>query len=444
MIIQEFYFDNDKFLTIVHENMDDNLKNRNINDSVDIGEHIISFNEYYADEFNLDNINHDCSIEGFLDCNNEKNPYMEYSTFYKEFVDLNYNNPFEDNSPILPLKEYKKLFNFIKEYTNYNFTKYSFGNIIFFTPIKIKAKSYFEDGLPYLKIMGNDVKGNAVVKFKVNGVILESIIIEDVFDGQKIFSKCDWNNCEIEIFDGKELLYKNHYNLLRSIGLESNIVTEIYKVNLNKSKNQFNLSPPMYESFTIGETKHIDTISSYLTSEINFYLNFINVGKDNCTFLRKNERDKAYKLLDDILKKSGEIWIFDPYFLSQKYSDFEDITDFLMLLINNSHRRNIVFSKFSDGSFEDFKNQLNEVELAFFKDFGFSNVNFIESKENFHDRFMFFVSENNIEGFQLGTSINSLGKNYSNIVKLSPFCCQYIFKILMEDIVSENIFKICD
>ena len=168
MIIQEFYFDNDKFLTIVHENMDDNLKNRNINDSVDIGEHIISFNEYYADEFNLDNINHDCSIEGFLDCNNEKNPYMEYSTFYKEFVDLNYNNPFEDNSPILPLKEYKKLFNFIKEYTNYNFTKYSFGNIIFFTPIKIKAKSYFEDGLPYLKIMGNDVKGNAVVKFKVN------------------------------------------------------------------------------------------------------------------------------------------------------------------------------------------------------------------------------------------------------------------------------------
>ena len=65
MIIQEFYFDNDKFLTIVHENMDDNLKNRNINDSVDIVEHIISFNEYYADEFNLDNINHDCSIEGF-------------------------------------------------------------------------------------------------------------------------------------------------------------------------------------------------------------------------------------------------------------------------------------------------------------------------------------------------------------------------------------------
>ena len=35
--------------------------------------------------------------------------------------------------------------------------------------------------------------------------------------------------------------------------------------------------------------------------------------------------------------------------------------------------------------------------------------------------YMFFVSQNKIDGFQIGTSINSLGKNYSNIVKLSPF-----------------------
>ena len=82
--------------------------------------------------------------------------------------------------------------------------------------------------------------------------------------------------------------------------------------------------------------------------------------------------------------------------------------------------------------------------MAFFKEFGFSNVDFIESKEYFHDRFMFFISDNKIDGVQIGTSINSLGTNYSNIVKLSPFCCQHIFKILMQDIVSENIFKICD
>ena len=442
MIIQEFYYDDKIFLTIFHENMDECIKNRNIDDTININEHIISFNEYYVDEFNLDDNDYDLFIEGFLDCNNEKNPYKDYSTFYKEFVNLNYVNPFEDNSPILPLKEYNILSNFIKEYANYNFTKYSFGNVLFFSPIKIKTE-YYLDNPPYVKITGNDVKGNVYVKFKVNEVILESHIIEDIADGQKIFSKYDWNNCEIEIYDGDELLYKIHHNLTRNIDLKINMNTENYKVNLNKSKKQFSLSPSNYESFTNNEIKPLEFISSFLTDEKNFYSNFINVEEDKCTFLRKNEREKAYELFDDILKNSGEIWIFDPYFFDKKHDDFSVIKDFLMFLINNDYEKHIVFSKYVS-SFEIFKNQLNSSELAFFKDFGFSKVNFIESQEHFHDRFIFFVSKNKIDGFQLGTSINSFGENYSNIVKLSPYCCHYIFKILMEDIVSENIFKICD
>ena len=439
MIVQEFYYDEKIFLTIVHENMDEDVKNRNIDDSININEHIISFNESYVDEFNLDD-NDYLFIEGFLDCNDEKNPYKDYCAFYKEFADLNYDNPFEDNSPTLPLKEYNLLSNFIKVYANYNFTKCSFGNVLFFSPIKIKAEFYL-DYPPYFKIMGDDVKGNAFVKFKVNEIILESQIIEDIFDGQKILSKCDWNNCEIEIYDGNELLYKNHHNLIRNIDLKVNMNTENFKVKLKKSEKQFSLSPSNYESFTNNEIKPLDVISSYLTDETNFYSNFINVEKDNCTFLRKNEREKAYDLFDNLLRNSGDVWIFDPYFFDE--NSFGVITDFLMFFINNNHRKHIVFSKYFS-SFENFKNQLNSSELAFFKDFGFSKVDFIESPERFHDRFIFFVSKNKIEGFQLGTSINSFGENYSNIIKLSPFCCHYIFKILMEDIVSENIFKICD
>ena len=69
MIIQEFYYDDEIFLTIVHENMDGDIKNRNLDDSIDIDEHIISFNEYSVDEFNLDDNDYDLFIEGFLDCN---------------------------------------------------------------------------------------------------------------------------------------------------------------------------------------------------------------------------------------------------------------------------------------------------------------------------------------------------------------------------------------
>ena len=345
MIVQEFYYDDNIFLTIVHENMDDDIKNRNFDDSINIDEHIISFNEYYVDEFNLDDNDYELVIEGFIDCNNEKNPYKDYSTFYKEFVNLNHNNPFEDNSPILPLKEYNLLSNFIKGYANYNFTKYSFGNVLFLSPIKIKTEFYLTNP-PYFKIIGDDVKGNAFVKFKVNEVILESKIIEDISDGQKILSKGDWNNCEIEIYDGNELLYKNHHNLIRNIDLKVNTNTENFKVNLNKSEKQFSLSPSNYESFNNNEIKPLDVISSFLTDEKNFYSNFINVGKDKCTFLRKNEREKAYGLFDSIFRNSGEIWIFDPYFFDKKNNDFSVITDFLMFLVNNNHRKHIVFSKY--------------------------------------------------------------------------------------------------
>lgn len=437
MIVQEFSIDDKIFLTILHENMDKDIKNRNLDDSTNINEHLISFNEYYVDEFNLDD--YDLFIEGFLDCNNEKNLYNDYSTFYKEYVNSKYNDPFEDNSPVMPLNEYKELSNFIKKHVNYNFTKYSFGNVLFFSPVKIKTKCCGNDS-SYIRIIGDDVKGKAIVKFKVNEIILDSVIIEDISDNQKIFSKNDWNNCEIEIYDGNELIYKNHHNLIRNIDFNIKFITEIFKSNLNNSKKQFDLSSPNYESFTINEKNSLDDISSYLTNETNFYSSYIN-REDKCTFLKKDERDKAYALFNDILQNSGEIWIFDPYFFNK--NGFTVINDFLMFLINNNHRKHIVFSEYV-GSFEDFKNQLSCSQLALFKDFRFSKVDFIESKKHFHDRFIFFVSKNEIEGFQLGTSINSFGENYSNIVKLTPFCCQNIFKILIEDIVSGNIFKICD
>ena len=444
MIVQEFFEDGNKILTIVHEKMDEGIENRSLNDSISIDGHIISFKEYFVNKFKLDDIECDLVIQGFLKCKDEKNPYKEYSTFFKEFVNFQENAFFEDNSPIVPIKEYNKLYKFIKDYSNYNFTKYSWGNVLFFSPFKIKTNWFWSDNFPYLKISGCDVKGRAIIKFKLNHIILESVVLEDIYNGQKIFSNYDWNNYEIEIYDGMKLIFKKQQDLIRNINMHINMETENYKVNLKKSNKPISLNPQTIESYNTNERKPLDHISKYLTDEFKFYSNFINVKKDKCIFLRKNEREKALDLFNDLTRKSGEIWIFDPYFLSQKYSDLEDITDFLMILINNVHRKHIVFSKYRDGSFESFKNDLSIPQLAFFKKFGFQNVEFIESKEDFHDRFIFFVSKNKIEGYQLGTSINSLGKNYSNIVKLNAFCCHYIFKILMDDIVSENSYRICD
>ena len=60
----------------------------------------------------------------------------------------------------------------------------------------------------------------------------------------------------------------------------------------------------------------------------------------------------------------------------------------------------------------------------------------------FHDRFIFLKSDKEIIGYQIGTSLNSFGTNYSNIIKLNDYCAQSIFKTLFEDIVSEEIYKL--
>ena len=46
-------------------------------------------------------------------------------------------------------------------------------------------------------------------------------------------------------------------------------------------------------------------------------------------------------------------------------------------------------------------------------------------------------NDKKITGYQIGTSLNSFGTNYSNIIKLNDYCSQSIFKTLLEDIVSE-------
>lgn len=444
MIVQEFYMDDYKILTLIHENMDGGIKNRHLNDSIFIGKHIVSFKEYYQSDFKLDEIDYDMVIDGFLECKNEKNPYNDYATFYKELVSFQENAIFEDSSPIVPLDEYGKLLEFIKGYSNYNFTRYSFGNILFFSPIKIKTINFYSDNLPYFKIVGTDVKGIAIVKFKVNDIILESKIVENLQSGQKICCKCDWNNYEIEVYYDDEIIYKNHSKLYRNINMSLNNAYGNRRLLLNKGKSSVAVVPQNTENFYIGERNQLDIISEFLTDEHNFISSFINNDKDKCLFLIKKERDGAFKFFMDLTKKPGTFWIFDPYFFSQKFNPINEIIDFLMIIINQEYEKNIVFSKYADGSFEKFIDNLSDSQLNYFKKNQFSNINFIESKENFHDRFIFYVSNDKIKGYQIGTSINSLGKNYSNIVKLDDFCCHYIFKILMEDIVSEKIFNICD
>ena len=77
MIIQEFYWDDEKILTIIHEKMEDKIKNRTLIEETKILGHEIIFKEYYNNNTELGDFEYDFVIDGFLECNNSKNPCVQ-------------------------------------------------------------------------------------------------------------------------------------------------------------------------------------------------------------------------------------------------------------------------------------------------------------------------------------------------------------------------------
>ena len=205
MIIQEVYWNDDKILTLCHEKMEKHIENRILEEFINISGNKIVFKEFNDENKDFTDFKSDFVIEGFLDCNHEKNPYGNYSTFYKEFVNQTDNSIVENNKLNVSDDEFEILFNFVKEYCNYPITASGSGNLIIFSPVKIFSESHNSETFPYLTLKGEDVKGTAIVKFKLNDIILESYIFEDVTNGYEIYSQGDWNNYEIEIFSCRRI-----------------------------------------------------------------------------------------------------------------------------------------------------------------------------------------------------------------------------------------------
>ncbi|ADC47011.1 hypothetical protein mru_1161 [Methanobrevibacter ruminantium M1] len=365
MIIQEIFYDCEKFLTIVHNGMDNDIKKRVIQKSIDVSRHEILLKERYIEKYQLENDNYEFFIKGFLDCENEKNPYTNYSTYFKQYVYPNKNDEIDN----LSFKDFKKVYDFIYEYTNFKFTKLNINNIFLFFPTDILVKSIKSETTSYLIIKSSENISNISVKFKLNDIIKESINLTEIPNDNKIKSRENWNNYEIEIFDKDKIIYKSHTYVIMSINFNMGITTKIKKIKLNKFDKMVNSSNLKTEKFTISEENGLINISNYLLEESKNRNELNDVTKTECIFLRKNEREKAYEILEKLVKNDGELFIFDPYFLKQ--SEGKDVLkDLLNTILTHNDLVNIIFSKDIGESFENFKNSLTVDEKLFFKNIG--------------------------------------------------------------------------
>lgn len=417
--------------------MDETINDRRLENSIKISNIDVLFKEHTVEYIDFENYGDNLIIQGFLDCNNEKNPYRNYCTFYKEFIIYSH----DENNLDISDGDFKKLYDFVKELSNYSITPNAIGNILLFSPIKISVESHNSETFPYLLITGNDVKGVGFVKFKVNDIILESYIIDNLSDGDVIISQGDWNNYEIEIYDESTLIYKAKYDIIRSINVNMKTVTEVNKKRLRGYDKEITIINERENSFVISDNTIIDSISSYLDNQ-SLSVKKIDKSENLCKFLRKNERKKAYGIFEDLMELPGELWIFDPYAISDDNGGIDGLINIVSILCRTNNPKNIVFCETNGITFSRFIRELSENAHDSFKGLKLDNLKFIKAKEHFHDRFIFSNDGEIIRGYQMGTSLNSYGNNYSNIVKLDSLCSEEIFHILKEDIVSEDIFKL--
>lgn len=451
MIIQEFYWDDEKILTIIHEKMENEIKNRTLNEETKISGHEIVFKEFYSEDIYVEDFEYNFVIGGFLECENVKNPYSNYSTQYKEFVNQE-NNPLINNDQLtIETRNFKELCTFVKENSNFNLTPSSIGNLFVFSPIKIEVKSHNSESFPYLNINGKDAHGTAFVKFKLEDIILESYVVDNISDGSEIWSKGDWDNYEIEIYDEGTLIYKANYYIIRAINIKMGITTRtIEKKYQSISSSILITNTDMSNKITISDKTYLDFLGRYLNNEKIETNKHENPKDSYCTFLKKNERDKAFKIFEDIIKKNEEIWIFDPFFISDN-SGISVLIDILTMLGSTPKTKNIIFTENIDNeneeknmTFTKYKSQIEKHGQESLRDLNLNSLNFIKAKYKFHDRFIFMKTDEKIIGYQIGTSLNSFGTNYSNIIKLNDYCAKNLFEILTEDIASNNIYKLGD
>ena len=390
MIIQEIYWEDEKILTIIHENMDDKIKTRNIEEATEIMGKKVFFKEFCNEKNEIGNFEYNFVIEGFLDCNNKKNPYNNYSTLYREFVNQEDNVLIKNKNLLIDVETFQELCKFIKGFSNFNLTPYTIGNLLVFSPIKINVESHNSENYPYLTIRGTDTRGTALVKFKLDDIILESHILDNICDGSKIYSKGDWNNYEIEIIDNENIIYKAKYNIIRSINLNVGLSTSsIEKKYQSMDKRIFISNTSYYDQIILSDNTSLDFLGQYLFDE-RWEMNKIQKPKESdCNFLNKNQRERAFEIFEIIIKENKETWIFDPFFIRDN-SGIDVLIDILIVLCSTSETKNIVFTEKPDVenqeknmTFDKYKSQIENHGEETLRDLNLNSLNYIKAKSCF-------------------------------------------------------------
>ncbi|WP_281863122.1 VPA1262 family N-terminal domain-containing protein [Planomicrobium okeanokoites] len=449
MIKQQFFYNDEEILRLYHNGFLDYPNDQRMEKIDEIKDGQVILKECWIENLEDEVISYDYLASGFLSSSDEKNPYGTYCCDYKEFitdqkslvVDGRLENP----------DIFRQISDFIKKWSGFDLNKAPFSshNVLIFTPTETSVELNLckeNDRHISLKLIENQ-NGilTCIAKFRQSEIIVDSkvmIISANTF----VETEKAWDSVDIELFVEDRLVYA-YYNLsfIRSIYLDMTIATKRVKIPLEYAKKTITLEQGVSEPMEIGDRKNSNALSTYQYQE-KLLKRSLTIGK-RFEFLTKNQYNHGLDIFESIAGTRGyqEMWIFDPYFTtSGSVGGRARLNDIITVLGKNLNlKKKVVF----ESNEEDIHTNFTDFRKATYKTLKFLekrdvnlNFEFIGVKEHFHDRFIFLKSESSLKAFQLGTSFNSFGDNYSTIIELDSFDGITVFETLINEVVRpENI-----
>lgn len=441
-------------LTIYHKGFDNELNQRKIRKSEKIGRYNIVFEEEIVQDNIVDEIvDWDKKIEGFLNTIDIMNPYREKAcAFMRQYCYFNKSKKiflFQHGEYKLNISTgvFNKIILFTKRYTGLDLSTQSmcFGDIFVYENYQVNIRAIGEEGI---RIEAENFPLKIIVNFKINDIVVCSkikTIQEDNKSEMNILSDCSWDNVDVQIYQGNKLIYLNqNISFIQRVVLNMIIAGSDEKIKLNKLGEDLVIQTEAYSSQSNIGMKLKKIENSIANSNFFIMQKLLEDGETNNDFLfiAPNELEKAKNYIVNILRSAtDEIWIFDPYFSSPKEKVIP--MDWIRILSYcKAPRKNIIFFKkenstalsvkeFVNDSLEDYVIMRSRIKRNVI------GINFYELNTYIHDRFIFVVSDEKILGYTIGTSLNSLHKNYYCINTLDSVSSNNIFnelKKLLDDV----------
>ena len=455
MICNEIILGGNSILKIYHKDFND-ASNRKILHDRKIGRFNLEFHQYHVSDEELGSISgFTYKREGLLQPNVCPNPYgdrgcatVTHYVFAKKPSKI-FDITEGGYSLKIAIQDFIEIAEFTEKYTGIEIKKdpMIIGDVLVFSFCTINIKATKDNGITITNIPQNAT--NIEVCFKSEDMVVHSELITIPVGTPSIDIKCkeNWNNHDIGIYSNDNLIYlRKNLSYIKGFNIQTRISTD-KEIPLNTIGDKYTISE--YSSQVISSSKKkIDSSPELIARGNKKIIRLIENEKidTQVTFIKPGEIGKARTLVGKTMESAkNDLWIYDPYFTDK--NEIAKSLDWLKIISNcKANNKNIVFFTRDTNKCLDVGGLQNEIQSdSYLQDIirinGKLGISFYQTNSPIHDRFILVRNESSFYGLIIGTSFNSLDRNYYCLNKITGNSAKNILTELEDWLNAGNIIN---